>query len=257
MKKNKKQKRPLSASEKEQKFITISTRILLAITIAVAILYAGIFISKQFKNSDLTVLGELTKTPDTSQFLTHQITDENLTSLRSKIDASGLDIIEDDAISYNKFNNVSIAMTDNISLTSNEFGMLYNSLYLSNDKYSTVLQQVDITTDSEGYTLKIVATIDFKKLFPKEIDNMPARIYVISESKIKNGVITPLSTLYNNMDVTTSNQLTNILNESTSGLNIQSYIPNLVVNLAKNLSQRTNTNFDTSDNKFNFSLKTA
>lgn len=257
MKKIKKQKRPLTPREKETKFITITTRILLVLTLALAVAYAGIFVAKQFKESDIQVLEELVKEPDTSKFLTRQIDETNLSSLKAKIETSGFDVIEEDDISYNKFNRTSIPLANNISLTANELGAFYNSLYLANDKYSTIIQQVDLTAITGGYSIKLVATLDFKKLFSKDLANMPSRIYVISNSEIKNGVITPLSTTYNNMDETTSNQLSNIFNENSSGLNIQSYIPNLIVNLTKNISQRTNTDFEITNNLISFNLKTV
>jgi len=258
MKDNKnKQKRKRTSAEKEQTFINISTKILVIITIIAAVAYAVISIKNQFNSSGLKALEELGKEPDTSTIITRPITDELYTSLNSKIENSGFDVLVDGEVDYGKFCQTTIDITNNLSLTSNELGLLYNSIHLTNpDKYSMIVKQVDTEKLSNGYKLKIVCTVDMKTLFPS-VPDVPARVYITSESEIKSGVITPLKTIYNNLSTSLSDELSTAINDQESKPNIQNYIPSLIVNFMKNIVQKTNTTLEVSNNQISFNLKTA
>lgn len=258
MKDNKnRQKRKKTGAEKEQIFINISTKILVAVTLIVAVVYAVISIKNQFSSSGLKALEELGKEPDTSTIITRPITDELYTSLNTKITNSGFDILVDGDIDYEKFCQTTIAINDNLSLASNELGLLYNSIHLTNpDKYSMIVKQIDTEVISNGYKLKIVCTVDMRTLFPS-VPDVPARVYITSESEIKSGVITPLKTIYNNMSTSLSDELSTAINDQEDKPNIQNYIPSLIVNFMKNIVQKTDTTLSVSNNQVAFNLKTA
>lgn len=254
-KKKQTEKRKRTPAEKESLFINISTKILLLITIIVAIALAGKSIADELKGSDFKALQELTKEVDTSLFIDNPIMDSDNTNIKQKITDSAWDIMEDGLASYGKFSNPTIAVTSGLSATPNELGSLYNEIYISyGDTFNTILKQITVTADSDGYNLKLVCTMDLSKMFPSKSMNMsslPARVYIISNSKIKSGAITPLSTTINNLDQKLSAQLIDATNESNN-MDFQKYVPSIFTDFIKALSQKTGLTLDVNSNRISF-----
>lgn len=253
--KKKTKKIPKTPKQKEELFVNIGTKILLAITIIVAIVYAIIGVKNSLKGSDYKLIEELGKEVDTSQFLTDPIETQHETSLLAKLERSGLDLTEEGVVVYEKFNRTEIPISENISFTANEYAVLYNLIFLNNsDKYGIDLKQLQFETIDGGYKIKSVCTIALKSLVPS-LESVPTRIYLINECEIKNGVITPLSTSYNNLSSSLSKTLTETINDSAN-MDIETYVAKQIVKFSNNLATRTNCDVVVNGTAISFNLKT-
>lgn len=254
MKKNK--KIPKTSKQKEELFVNIGTRILLVITIVIAIVYSVLGIKNSLKDSDYKLLEELSKEVDTSQFLTDPIATQHETSLYTKLENSGLDLTEEGTVVYEKFNRTEIPISENITLTANEYAVLYNLIFLNSpDKYGIDLKQLQIEAIDGGYKIKSVCTFNLKSLITG-LDGVPTRAYLINECEIKSGVITPLSTTYNNLSSSLSKTLTETINDSAN-VDMEKYVAKLLVKFSTNLATRTNCDIVVSGTNISFNLKTS
>lgn len=258
MKLNKKKqtkRKERTPAEKEALFVNIATKVLLVITIIVAVALAGKSIIDEIKGSDIKALQELTKEVDTSLFIDNPIVENDSINIKQKLNDSGWDLIVDEMASYEKFNNSNITTSSGLTATSNEIGALYNEIFISyGDKFNSILKQITVTAEDGGYNLKLVCTMDLNKMFPTNTINMslPARVYIISNSKIKSGAITPLSTTINNLDAKFSKQIIETTNESNN-IDFENYVPSIFTNFIKDLSQKTGLTLNVNSNQIGFS----
>ena len=258
--KKKKKNKALTSAEKEEKFVKISTRLLMIVVILLAVTFSFLSILNRFKQSDLTALKELAKEVNEDDIVTNPFFEADLNSAILKCQTAGLDIVDGNSFSLEKFNNVNITISENITLTAAEFGAMYNNIYAdAPDKYSTILRQLEFFKTESGYKIKIVCTVDFKLLLNNlatSLTDLPTRIFVTSEAEIKNGVSSPLKLTYNALDETLSNQLSTSLNQSSGNTNVQTYFATLISDFITKLTQRTNTGATVDNDKITFSLKT-
>lgn len=250
--------KPKTPAEREASFVNISTKILLIITIIVAVAFSAKYIVDEVKGSDITSLKKLTEEVDTSLFLDNPITESNATTIKQKLNANNWDLLQDGIASYDKFSQTNISAEKTLTATPNELASLYNEIYVSySDNFKTILKQASLTAIDGGYTLKLVCTMDLTKLLPTEKLNMslPSRVYVISTSEIKNGVTTPLSTVLNNLDTTTSRQIIDSIN-STNSINFAKYVPAIFTDFINSLYTKTGFSVTLAQNSISFNQKT-
>lgn len=252
-----KQKTPRTTQQKEDLFVKIGTKILIVVCIIVAIVYAIKSVGDTLKVSDLKLVEELSKEVDISLIVTNPIESDDETSLYAKISASGLDILDENVISYEKYNRTNISITSGVTFSANEFALLYNALFFDHpDKYNTTLKQLDFFSIDGGYKIRCVSAMDLNKLLPSLDTGTGLKIYVVNECEIKNGVITPIKTAFNNMSDELCSQLVSSIN-SQDTINIEKYVASQITRFADTLATRINCNTAIADGTISFTPKTA
>lgn len=255
--KKKKQKKKLHG---EEKFVKMGTRVLMLITIVFCIIlgtiktFSGDEDGNNYLTADFTSLYEVC---DTREIITIPVSDDYRAGMVEKINTANLDILSDNPStenmpSYEKFSQDNISITSNISFTSQEVALLYSYVYMFNpDAYDTILQQFIINKSDNGVvTIDIVSSISFYDLFTKKvkgqyesnaISQLPKRIYAINSFTLDNGTCIYSDVKYNNMSVEKSKEVSQLINTATPDINMNNYIPNLVVNFLNELSTKSNT----------------
>lgn len=252
-----KQKNPRTAQQKEDLFIKIGTKILIIVCIIIAIVYAIKSVGNALKVSDLKLMEELSKEVDVSLIVTKPIESDDETLLYAKISTSELDILNENVISYEKYNRTNISITNSVTFSANEFAVLYNALFFDHtDKYNTTLKQLDFISIDGGHKIKCVSAMDLNKLLPSLDTGTGIKIYIVNECEIKNGVVTPIKTTFNNMSDELCSQLVSSIN-SQDTINIEKYVASQITRFADTLATRTNCNLAVVDDAISFTPKTA
>lgn len=250
----KKKKKKYKYINWEDKLIRIGSRALTIFTILLCIILGTIktFSGEEDPTSYLTAdFTSLYSACDTEEIITNPVSDDYRADMLIKIDAAGLDIVEDSMPDYDKFSEESIPMTGDISFTSQEVALLYSYVYMFNpDPYDVIIQQLTITNNNGIININSVSTIDFYTLFTKkmkgsyksdELAQLPKRIYIINNLTFENGAPLYSTALYNNMDGKESNNVTKLINTATTDIDMSKYIPDLITNFLDELSTKTNS----------------
>ena len=269
MKKNKKikTKTPKSSFEKEQSFIKISTRLLIITVFIIAVIVAfnktfGKIDLSNTETNSLSALSKLSNKVDTTKLISNQLSDTDKPALIEKIKASGLDILTNDEIDYEKYSLDSISINSDLNLNSNEVGLIYSYLFVNNtDKYNTVIYEISITKNNDTITLKTVASINFYNLFTSKlsgsqndetIKSLPKRIYITNTTTYTNEVFSYSQAVFNNLTESESKEISNLIKNTNKTVDLNNYIPNLIIEMINNIATKTNTSFIFDDNSLTF-----
>lgn len=258
----KKTKKPV---DKEQAFIKYGTTILMIAVIVFAVVMSVIRIKNNFSLDNLgnysNALTALTVEVDTNKIITNQLSDEGKAELITKLTNSGLDILTDNEVEYDKYSQKNIAITGNLSLTDQEVGLLYSYLFVNHmGEYDAILYQISISSNDEGYVINTVASVDFNKLFTSKLSKetidstLPKRVYVINSATYSNGNFSYSQTLFNNLTEEDSKGVSSAIKQ-VNDVDIDKYIPFRIITMLNNISLKSNTDLTFSDNNVAFNLK--
>lgn len=242
---------------KEQQFVKYSTNILLIFVITFAVVFSGYKVYKSLKvdssdGTSITALANLSKAVDTSKLISNQLSDEDKPALIAKINDAGLDIIEDNEFSYEKYNSDNLSITSPLSLSSSDVGLLYSYLFVPNDNpYDVLLYQVSIEKSDTSTTITIVSSINLYSLFTSKLDSntndsikdsLPRRIYLTNSIVINNDK-SYSQTLINNLSETESTETTKLIENTNTNIKLNKYVPDLIMKMIDELSVKTNSDY--------------
>ncbi len=264
IKKSKKQKAPLS---KEQRFIKTSTNILLAVTIIIVVVLSGVKVFGDVDlgsgNDSVNAITKLQESVNTGAIISHQISDENKPALIEKMKTSGFDLLTDNEFDYDKYSSATISLSNNISFTAEEIGLIYSYIFLDHpDTYNINLYQIDITLNDGITTFKTVASIDFYKLYTKYIDSsttstnsFPKRVYIINSATFDGSEWSHSTPLFNNLTSDESKNIKSLVNSVNNTIDLNSYVFNKITLFIQDLANKTNSTYTFDENLVSFDLK--
>ena len=260
-KKKKRKKKKLTPQEKEARFVKIGSRLCVIFVIVFAVFYSAFTVfggTGDEGSAQKLDFDAIYKTCDESLIITDDINVKYKDAMIDKIKTSQLDIINNDNPTYEKFDQESISIGSDISFTSREIALLYTYTFSTNpDPYDMVLRQYTVTQHDDSITVYSVATLSLYKLFTKHvkalyddetIDKLPKKIFVVNTSTYKDGVWTFSNVLYNNMTPEQSETMSSYIAQTTPNINLDRYVPKLVLTYLTVLSERTNTTLTYVDN---------
>jgi len=254
--KKKKQKIKLSATEKENKIINIIARILTIITIILCVIFAAGSLKDDLDipTENLEALTPLLASVD-SNFITTPIPDEVELQLIEKMAISGLDLLNGDQISAEKYAAPTISLSENISFSAEQFAYLYNSLKGSTDKYSTMLKSVQLIFDGNDWQLTIISTISFEQLYTSKLENiqlqLPERVYLTTTCNYIGGIYSYDIPLFNELSVGESESVLSLIKQ-VNNVSLNRYVSDLIFDFAYQLGLKTNSSYNVSNNAINF-----
>lgn len=258
----KKQKRIKTPLEKEQSFIKIGTNILLIVVFVAAVIIA---FNNSFGNVDLSgtdssslsTLSLLAEKVDTSKLITNQLSDIDKPELIAKIKTSGLDLLTNDEFDHSKYSADAIHLTNNLTLSANDIGLIYSYLFVDNaDKYNTVIYELSITTSGDTTIIKIVSSINFYNAFTSKIaatedsdtiSSIPKRVYLTNTITLANGTYSYSQVIFNNLSLDNSTQVSKLVDEANSSAKLNEHVPKLIINMIETLASKTGSTYS-----FNF-----
>jgi len=264
--KKKKQKRPLTSLEKEQKFIKISTRICLILVFTFAIGYGVADTANKFSTSEVQLSQDFIKLCEqvnTGELIYAPIDNDYYDGLVTKINASELDIMDDDKLSYEKYNKEAITLNSDLILNNQELALMYSYIFMFNpDTYDIIIQQLIIDTYDKGYSIEIISTMDFYLLFSSKADanyssnelkSLPKKVFATNKVVVENNTFAYSNVKFNNLTDEESLSIAKLIN-SVNNVNLNEYVPNLILTFVNNLSQKTGSLFSFEDSCVKFKV---